>query len=39
MASVGSHYVFYKPSQDGVLDVIRILHQRMDIRSRLSKMR
>jgi toxin ParE1/3/4 len=39
MASVGSHYVFYKPSQDGGLDVIRILHQRMDIRSRLSKMR
>jgi plasmid stabilization system protein ParE len=39
MVSVGSHYVFYKPSQDGGLDVIRILHQRMEIRSRLSKTR
>jgi plasmid stabilization system protein ParE len=37
MASVGSHYVFYKPSRDGGIDVIRVLHQRMDIRSRLAK--
>jgi toxin ParE1/3/4 len=37
MASVGSHYVFYKPSRDGGIDVIRVLHQRMNIRSRLAK--
>ncbi len=27
--SVGSHFVFYRKSDDGI-DVIRILHQRMD---------
>jgi toxin ParE1/3/4 len=31
----GSHFVFYRVS-DASLDVIRILHQRMDIASRLQ---
>jgi toxin ParE1/3/4 len=27
----GSHLVFYRVLADGVIDVIRVLHQRMDI--------
>jgi toxin ParE1/3/4 len=27
----GSHLVFYRVRADGVIDVIRVLHQRMDI--------
>lgn len=33
--AVGSHFIFYKMSDGGNVDVIRILHQRMDIASRL----
>jgi len=36
MISVGSHFVFYKQAADGGIDVIRVLHQRMDLLSRLS---
>ena len=36
MISVGSHFVFYKQAVDGGIDVIRVLHQRMDLLSRLS---
>ncbi len=34
--TVGSHFVFYKQAPDGGIDVIRVLHQRMDLSSRLS---
>ena len=33
--AVGSHFVFYKALDRGSIAVIRILHQRMDIHSRL----
>lgn len=32
---VASHLVFYRIAEDGLVQVIRILHQRMDIASRL----
>jgi toxin ParE1/3/4 len=35
MAPAGSHFVFYKSSDDGGIQIMRILHQRMNIRSRL----
>ena len=35
VASVGSHYVFYRSSADDTIQIMRILHQRMNIRSRL----
>ena len=33
--AVGSHVIFYRQTDAGI-DVIRILHQRMDVPSRLS---
>jgi toxin ParE1/3/4 len=33
---VGSHIIFYKNSEDNVVTIIRILHQRMDIPNRLN---
>ena len=35
-ATVGSHYVFYTVSSSRSIDIIRILHQRMDIPSHLT---
>ena len=32
---VGSHVLFYRVSDSGLIDVIRILHQRMDAAARL----
>lgn len=32
---VGSHFVFFRRIDGGILDVVRILHQRMDYASRL----
>lgn len=29
--AAGSHTLYYRPTGDGVIDIIRILHQRMDI--------
>lgn len=29
--ATGSHMLFYRVTADGVIDVVRILHQRMDI--------
>jgi toxin ParE1/3/4 len=29
--AVGSHFPFYRTTDDGLVDVIRILHQRMDV--------
>jgi|SRR5689334_9602572 toxin ParE1/3/4 len=34
--AVASHFVFYRITDTGLIDVIRILHQRMDIASRLQ---
>ena len=34
---VKSHIIFYKIAKDNVVEIIRILHQQMDIESRLSK--
>lgn len=34
---IKSHLIFYKKSDSGVMEVIRILHQRMDVKSRLKK--
>lgn len=33
---VGSHLLFYRVSTTGTIDVVRILHQRMDIAARLG---
>lgn len=34
--AVGSHALFYRTAETGEIDVIRILHQRMDVVSRLE---
>jgi len=34
---VKSHLIFYKKSQDNKVEVIRILHQRMDIETRINE--
>lgn len=35
-AKVKSHLIFYKKDKDGITEIIRILHQRMDIENRLK---
>ena len=35
MARVMSHLIFYREAEDNVIEVVRILHKRMDIESRL----
>jgi toxin ParE1/3/4 len=37
MKAVGSPYIFYTATQDGLIQVMRILHQRMDIASHFGK--
>ena len=34
--AVASHFLFYRITDAGIIDIIRILHQRMDAASRLS---
>ena len=34
---VGSHLVFYKLGTGGIIEIIRVLHKRMDVSSRLFK--
>lgn len=34
--AVGSHFLFYRTADSGHIDVIRILHQRMDVPGRLQ---
>ena len=34
--AVGSHFLTYRQTPDGTLDIVRILHQRMDIPDRLQ---
>ena len=33
--AVGSHFLIYRLTPDGAFDIVRILHQRMDIADRL----
>ena len=34
--ALASHFLFYRITDAGMIDVIRILHQRMDVASRLQ---
>jgi len=34
---VGKHIVFYRPSGNGRIEIVRILHQRMDLEANLSE--
>jgi toxin ParE1/3/4 len=34
--AVGSHFLFYRFTDAGLVDVVRILHQRMDIAAQLQ---
>ena len=36
MSKVKSHMIFFKKSEDNTIDVIRILHQMMDVENRLK---
>tara|TARA_R110002073_G_C9152275_1_gene553695 strand:+ start:254 stop:556 length:303 start_codon:yes stop_codon:yes gene_type:complete len=36
VTKIKSHLIFYKKAEDGIVEIIRILHQRMDIKKRLS---
>ncbi|MBV9775965.1 MAG: type II toxin-antitoxin system RelE/ParE family toxin [Acetobacteraceae bacterium] len=33
--AVASHFLFYRVTEAGMIDVVRILHQRMDIAAHL----
>ena len=35
--AIGSHFVFYTLSDSGTVQVMRILHQRMNLKSRLNE--
>jgi toxin ParE1/3/4 len=35
VSKVKSHLVFYRKADDGVVEIVRILHQRMDVKKRL----
>ena len=35
-SKVKSYLIFYKKNVDGIIEIIRILHQRMDIENRLK---
>ena len=37
ISSVKSHLIFYKKSEDGIIEIVRILHQKMDIENRLKE--
>ena len=37
MSKVKSHLIFFRKSGDGIIEVIRILHQNMDIENRLNE--
>tara|TARA_R110000796_G_scaffold10530_6_gene35037 strand:- start:38960 stop:39262 length:303 start_codon:yes stop_codon:yes gene_type:complete len=36
LTKIKSHLIFYKKAEDDIVEIIRILHQRMDIKKRLS---
>ncbi|MDL2303444.1 type II toxin-antitoxin system RelE/ParE family toxin [Dysgonomonas sp. OttesenSCG-928-D17] len=35
-SKVKSHLIFYKKSKDGIVEVVRILHESMDVENRLT---
>lgn len=37
MSKVKSHLIFYKKTEDNIIEIIRILHQNMDIENRLKE--
>ncbi len=37
VSKVKSHLIFYRKSQDNKVEVIRILHQRMDVETRINE--
>ncbi|TCO08375.1 type II toxin-antitoxin system RelE/ParE family toxin [Natronoflexus pectinivorans] len=37
MTKVKSHLIFFKIAEDNIIEIIRILHQNMDIESRLKE--
>ena len=36
VTKVKSHLIFYKKAEDDIIEIVRILHQRMDIKKRLD---
>jgi len=36
-SKVKSHLIFFRNSKDGIIEIIRILHERMDIETRLKE--
>jgi toxin ParE1/3/4 len=36
MSKVKSHLIFYRKAEDNIIEIIRILHQNMDIENRLK---
>ncbi len=36
VTKIKSHLIFYKKTENGLVEIIRILHQRMDIKKRLK---
>ncbi len=37
MSKVKSHLIFFRQTEDGIIEVVRILHQNMDINHRLRE--
>jgi len=37
VSKVKSHYIFYKSSRNNELEIIRVLHQKMDIDNRIGE--
>lgn len=37
MSKMKSHLIFYKMAEDGVIEIVRILHQSLDIENRLEE--
>jgi len=35
-SKVKSHLIFYKKSKSGIIEIIRVLHEKMDIKNRLN---
>ena len=36
MTKIKSHLIFYRKEEDDIVEIVRILHQRMDIKKRLK---
>jgi toxin ParE1/3/4 len=36
-SKVKSHLIFYRTNDDGIIEVIRVLHQRMDLKNKLKQ--